>query len=146
VVAGSPGMNEGARRASGSWIAPLDDDDEFAPDHIERLLALAQTERAELAYGALDRFDVVSGEHERIHAYPPRRGGFTFQGAIYHAGLRFFEYDEESWRLGEPGDWNLCRRMMQAGVRIVATDAVVGTMYRIPFTDKDDEDAPDPVR
>jgi hypothetical protein len=144
MVAGSPGMNEGARLATGSWIAPLDDDDEFSEDHVERLLALARTDRAELVYGALDRYEVSSGEHERIFAFPPRRGGFTFQGAIYHAGLRFFEYDEESWRVEEPGDWNLCRRMLAAGVRMAATESVVGTMYRVPFEEKSDDSAATP--
>src|SRR5262249_24965589 len=38
MVAGAPAMNEAAQRARGAWIAPLDDDDEFLPDHIEQLL------------------------------------------------------------------------------------------------------------
>lgn len=139
MVAGAPGMNEGARRASGNWIAPLDDDDEFGSDHIEFLLDLARTRRAELVYGALDRLDEISGEREHIFAFPPQRGGFSFQGALYHSGLRFFEYDEESWRLGEPGDWNLCRRMMSAGVRICGVDRIVGNVYRVPFADKEDD-------
>jgi hypothetical protein len=130
-VAGAPGMNEAARRARGRWIAPLDDDDEFSPDHVETLLSLARAERAELVYGALDRLDVVDGKRDRIYSYPPMRGGFSFVGAMYHSGLRFFEYDEESWRVGEPGDWNLARRMLATGVRVASTAAIVGKVYRI---------------
>jgi hypothetical protein len=131
-VAGAPGMNEAARRARGRWIAPLDDDDEFSPDHVATLLSLARAERAELVYGALDRLDVVGGKRDRIYSYPPERGGFSFVGAMYHSGLRFFEYDEESWRVGEPGDWNLARRMLASGVRVASTEAVIGQIYRVP--------------
>jgi hypothetical protein len=130
-VAGAPGMNEAAQRASGRWIAPLDDDDEFSPDHVANLLALARAERAELVYGALDRLDVVDGTRDRIYAFPPERGGFSFVGAMYHAGLRFFEYDPESWQVDEPADWDLARRMLASGVRVASTEAVVGTVYRI---------------
>jgi len=130
-VAGAPGMNEAARRAQGRWIAPLDDDDEFSPDHVATLLALARAERAELVYGAVDRLDVIDGRRDRIYSYPPERGGFSFVGAMYHSGLRFFEYDEESWRVGEPGDWNLARRMLAAGVRVASTEEIVGNIYRV---------------
>ncbi len=53
LVAGIPPMNLGARLAEGTWIAPLDDDDEWEPDHLEVLLAAARREEAELAYGRL---------------------------------------------------------------------------------------------
>jgi hypothetical protein len=136
MVAGSPGMNEGARLATGKWIAPLDDDDAFAPDHVERLLALARENRAEVAYGAALQVDAVTGDEARIHAFPPERGGFTFQAALLHRALRVFEYDEESWRVAEPGDWNLCRRMVAAGVRFAACDDEVVRLNRVPYSAK----------
>jgi hypothetical protein len=42
--------------------------------------------------------------------------------------LGFFEYDTASWVLNEPADWNLCRRMMAAGVRIGHVPRVVTTV------------------
>jgi hypothetical protein len=136
MVAGSPGMNEGARLATGDWIAPLDDDDAFSVDHVEVLLALAQSQRAEVAYGAARQVDAVSGESVRIHDFPPQRGGFSFQSALLHRAMRLFEYDEESWRVGEPGDWNLCRRMIAAGVRFASCDDEVATLNRVPYPTK----------
>src|SRR5215471_15372897 len=50
-VAGAPSMNFAASLAQGSWLAPLDDDDEFEPDHIEVLLEAALRGHHELAYG-----------------------------------------------------------------------------------------------
>lgn len=136
LVAGSPGMNEAARLSVGDWIAPLDDDDAFSPDHIEVLLALARETRAEVAYGAAIQVDQVTGTSARIHSFPPERGGFTFQAALVHQAMRFVEYDEESWRVGEPGDWNVCRRMLAAGVRFAARDVEVATLRRVPFPEK----------
>ena len=137
-VAGSPGMNEGIRRARGRWIAALDDDDEFTPHHVARLLALARETRAELVYGALVQNDLSENTSARIFSDPPQRGGFSFQGALVHGMLSFFRYDTESWRVEEPGDWNLARRMLAAGVRTGAVDEVVGTLHRVPYTKRDD--------
>lgn len=138
MVAGAPGMNEGARLATGDWIAPLDDDDAFTSDHVEVLLGLARETRAEVAYGAAIQVDAITGERVRIHASPPERGGFTFQAALLHRALRVFEYDEESWRVDEPGDWNLCRRMLAAGVRFAARDVEVAVVNRVPYVAKED--------
>ena len=133
MVAGSPGMNRAARLARGRWIAPLDDDDEFAHDHIERLLRQALTSRSELVYGAVESRNVMSGESARIWSSPPELGGFAFTGALVASPIsRIFEYDEQSWVSREPGDWNLCRRMLDAGVRWSAIEDVVATLHMIP--------------
>ena len=129
MVAGVPPFNEGVRRARGRWIAPLDDDDSFRPDHVERLLAHARGERAELAYGAM-RQHRPGGSSERIGEFPPRLTQFNIQAAIYHAGLaRIFELElaDEVFRV--PYDWSLCRRMMRAGVRIAMLDEEVVDYY-----------------
>lgn len=135
MVAGSPGMNRGVELARGSWIAPLDDDDEFEPDHIERLLALARERGAEVAYGAVRRVDLATGAEHLVFSDPPQAGGFSFQGALYLKALDFLPYDTESWRSREPGDWNLARRMLETGVLFAATEAVVATMYSAPYDD-----------
>jgi hypothetical protein len=137
MVAGSPGMNHGANLAAGSWIAPLDDDDEFSDDHIEKLLALALENRAELSYGALIQKHLTHGVENMIWSSPPAISQFSFMGAIYMKPLNFFQYDQQSWMVDEPGDWNLIRRMSAAGVRMAATSDVVGTMYSVSYTDKD---------
>ena len=137
MVAGSPGMNRGADLARGLWIAPLDNDDAFTPDHLERLIGLALGAGAELAYGALKQVNQVTGEELRIFSDPPAISEFSFQGAIYLRLLNeVFRYDESSWLVGEPGDWNLIRRMSAAGVRMVSTPDVVAIMNHVPYTHK----------
>ena len=47
--------NRAVELCRGPWIAPLDDDDEFLPKHIDILLELALESRAEFVYGALEQ-------------------------------------------------------------------------------------------
>ncbi len=126
-VAGVHPFNRGVALARGQWIAPIDQDDEWSPDHLEALLAAARRSGAEVAYGVC-RVD-LGGEGETwFGGWPPRIGDFGFQAAIYHAGLPFL-YDVNSHLLGEPADWNLARRMLEAGVDFEFVDHPVSTYF-----------------
>jgi len=129
MVAGAPAMNEAAVRARGEWVAPLDDDDEFLPDHVEQLLETARRGSFEMAYGNLKVIPQGSGPHYELRRYPPAFGHFGFQGAIYMSALRFFDYDLKAWVLDEVADWTMCRRMLEAGVRIGWVDRPVTVLY-----------------
>jgi len=139
MVAGTAPANHGDQISRGSWIAPLDDDDEFTPDHLEKLLRIALRERAELSYGALIQKNLVNGDDLRIWSWPPAISQFSFQGALHLRALRCVPYHDSSWILGEPGDWNRIRRMKESGVRMAMTEDVVATMNMIPYTHKESE-------
>lgn len=137
MVAGVPNANKAAGLAKGTWIAPLDDDDEFTPDHLEKLVDLALREQVELAYGALAQRNLVNGDEVRIWSDPPSISNFSFQGSIYLRLLhRIFRYDKQSWIGEEPADWNLIRRMKKAGVTHAAIPDIVAVMRHIPYTHK----------
>jgi glycosyltransferase involved in cell wall biosynthesis len=129
LVAGTHPFNEAAAMAAGAWIAPLDQDDEWTDDHLEQLLRAAQQQRVEVAYGVMRVVIEGADETTWFGAFPPRLTDFGFQAAIYHAGLRDFRYDTAAALVGEPGDWNLARRMMDAGVRFGFLGRVVGTYH-----------------
>jgi glycosyltransferase involved in cell wall biosynthesis len=133
-VIGVNPMNTGMRLARGQWIAPLDDDDEFDADHIEVLLAHAQATHAELANGQLRVLDTQTGAvaHAELCSWPPEDGRFNFLASLMHTGLRAFEYDANSHLAGEVSDWNLARRLWQAGARFSFLDRAVGTYYLRP--------------
>jgi glycosyltransferase involved in cell wall biosynthesis len=131
-VAGAYPANAGIRASRGAWIAPLDHDDEWDDDHIEVLLAEAQRTRAELVYGRMRVINEETGARSELGAWPPDAGQFAFQGAIHHRGLGAFEYDVNCRFAGEPGDWNLARRMWAAGVRFGFLDRIVGTYHHQP--------------
>ena len=109
--------NEAYRLARGRWLVDLDDDDALRPDAVEKLLAHAREHRLEVAYGDLEQHH-PDGTTKRIGAFPPAFGHFGWQGAIVHAGLRFFAREHVAADLGLPGDWFRAHRMLRAGVRI----------------------------
>ena len=128
MVAGSVPMNYSRGVARGAWIAPLDDDDEITPDHVEVLVGLATEHRLEFVYG-LSEAELPDGSWTLVGAWPPIQGGICHGSIVYSAKLDFFEYDEESWRDNEPTDWNRWHRMMEAGVRMGRVEHVVYRHY-----------------
>jgi hypothetical protein len=139
-VIGSLPMNIASSLASGDWIAPLDDDDEFSEDHLEVLLKHALQNKAELVYGVMTQKNLVDGNEIKIWADAPTEGNISLNGAIYMRLLNsIYQYDQYSWVMDEPGDWNLCRRMIESGVNISALDHPVGVLNMIPIgSDKKD--------
>jgi glycosyltransferase involved in cell wall biosynthesis len=130
-VAGCNPFNQGVALAGGAWIAPLDQDDEWRPDHLEVLLTSARESGAEVIFG-VSRVDLGEEGETFFGGWPPRLGDFGFQAAIYHAGLSALLYDVNSHLVGEPADWNLARRMIEAGVAFEFVDRVVTTYFASP--------------
>lgn len=129
LVAGVPAYNEAVHRARGLWIAPLDDDDAFRPQHIERVLAHARELRLELCYGRLCAH-MPSGITRTHGLFPPESGEFGLQMAVYHAGVaEMFELELADAAFGLPYDQAVWMRMMDADVRIGMVDEVTADYY-----------------
>jgi glycosyltransferase involved in cell wall biosynthesis len=129
MVAGSIPRNKGIELASGEWIAPLDDDDEFSEDHLELLLRYAVQNQFEMIYGVVQS-ETQSGGWVSIGSLPLRCEHICHNSVLYHSQLKFFKYNVESWKFHEADDWNLWRRMKEAGVKIGFVNRVVGRHYR----------------
>jgi hypothetical protein len=128
LAAGTPAFNAGVVQARGLWIAPLGDDDEFAPDHVEHLLRAARERRLEFAYGR-GRVILPDGRETLLGEFPPRLTQIGLQSALYHSGLRFIELELGHAVFGKPNDWGMVHRMMRVGVRMGMVDEVTVT-YR----------------
>lgn len=128
MVAGTVPMNHALDLVRGQWIAPLDDDDEFTEDHVEVLLDACRTSNAELAYGIAE-MEVPGSGWVQVGSWPPRRGQIIHAAVLYSSTLRFFKHNVDSWRIGEPADWNMWRRMRNAGVRMHFVPRVVCRHY-----------------
>lgn len=113
---GTPPFNDALALVRGRWIAALGDDDAVRPDHTETLIRAAQENRYEHCYGR-HQVHYPSGEVLDVGVFPPEKGEFVLQTAIYHSGLRFFQMEPADYLFAEPNDWSLCRRMLAAGVR-----------------------------
>jgi glycosyltransferase involved in cell wall biosynthesis len=134
MVVGTPPYNRAMAEAGGRWLAPLDDDDTFTPDHIELLLSAARERRLELVYGLL-RCRYPDGTEDFIGEFPPRteftelRASFGLQAALVHGGLRFMQMHLTDPLFGLNNDVSLSRRMIRAGVDMGMIDEVVADYY-----------------
>jgi glycosyltransferase involved in cell wall biosynthesis len=128
MVAGAVPMNVGLALARGAWIAPCDDDDELSPDHVEVLLGAARARRLEMVYSKARR-ETAPGAWGVVGSEPLRHGRITHGSVLYSLGLRFMRHGATSWKLNEPSDWNLWKRMRRIGVRIGFLDRVTYTHY-----------------
>jgi glycosyltransferase involved in cell wall biosynthesis len=126
-VSGASPWNRAVELCTGEWIAPLDDDDELLPNHMQTLLDLALESRAEYVYGKLELAE--PGAQPYIYSFPPEMGNIGMQQALYLRGLSFFECDIHSWAIEEPTDWNVIRRMRDAGVQMRATEEPVARYH-----------------
>ncbi len=115
MVAGTAPMNAGLVLARGKWIAPCDDDDELTDDHVEVLLDHARRSRLEMVWSKAEAEKSV-GVWNVIGAEPLAGGDISHGTVLYSSHLRHFRHNISSWKLGEPADWNLWRRMERAGV------------------------------
>jgi len=115
-VAGTAPMNAALGLARGAWIAPCDDDDELTRDHVEVLLRHAKANRLEMVWSQA-AMEVSPGQWACVGTQPLQANQISHGSVLYSLGLRFFQHSNTSWKLDEPGDWNLWRRMSAAGVR-----------------------------
>jgi len=128
MVAGAGAGSKSLELCSGDWIAPMDDDDEFSEDHLEVLLNHALEHDYEMVYG-ITEMEIEPGKWVNVGSYPLRCGRICRLSVLYHSKLKFFKADINAWKYEEPGDWNMWRRMKEAGVRIGFLDKVVGKHY-----------------
>lgn len=128
LVAGTVPRNKAIELCSGEWITPLDDDDEFTKDHIEVLLNCALKNDYEFVYGIV-KMIWEETRVELVGSYPLAVNCIAHLSVLYDAKLKFFTYDTEAWKYKEAADWNLWRRMKEAGVRIGFLDQLVGIHY-----------------
>jgi|GEM_PF-1374702 len=128
MVAGAPPRNLALDLCSGDWIAPLDDDDEFSNDHIEALLNHALEHDYEMVYGKVE-YEARPDRWVEMGSYPLTFGAISHISVLYSSRLKFLRYDTNCWKYGEPADWNMWRRMKEAGARIGFVSKVVGRYY-----------------
>lgn len=121
-ASGTPALNAALRHARGHWISVLGDDDQMPASHIEILLDFARRSHVEFVYGRL-RITDREGVPHVTGSFPPAFGQINLQSSLWHAGLRFLEFELAQAALGVPNDWALVRRMMRVGVTMAHTES-----------------------
>jgi hypothetical protein len=101
-TAGIYAVNAALDDCRGSWIAPLDDDDEFTPDHMEVLLKEARVRNLEMVYGQMDVHTPQGWQPLGIE--PLTKSKICHGSVMYSARLQMLRYDPFTWLDQEPGD------------------------------------------
>lgn len=128
-VVGVQAINMAHDMAGGSWVAHLDDDDVFTPDHIQKLLAHAQEGNYEFVYGRC-KIENRSGEWIERKSAPTGNGSeighISHSTVLYRSYLgRCFKYDARCLKVNAGGDGFRWRRMVNVGVRVGFLNEVV---------------------
>jgi len=114
MVAGTPALNKALARSRGELITHLDDDDEYLPQRLEKLVGFIRDEACDLVWHPFWYEDHEgrwllndAGEFAFAHV--------TTSSVVYRSWFKKIPWDPEAHLLMEPGDWNRFRRLRFVG-------------------------------
>lgn len=116
-VAGTSPINHGLGLGQGEFITHLDDDDEFLPDRIEKLVAFTKKGRHDLVWHPFWH-ERHSGRWVLNKAKEFAGGSVTTSSVFYHKWFKAVPWDIEAYRSLEPGDWNRFRKFAYLGAQV----------------------------
>jgi glycosyltransferase involved in cell wall biosynthesis len=115
--------NAGLRAATGNWIARIDDDDEWLPNHLETLLKLAVQKQLDFVSSS---YEVIDGRGNQIFKPEgiPAIGGV--QTWVYRAKLKKSYVNINCWRKSwnRNNDTDLQARFARLNIKFGATNLV----------------------
>jgi glycosyltransferase involved in cell wall biosynthesis len=129
MVAGCAPFNRLLAMANGDFITHLDDDDEYSPDRVEKLIEFMRETRADLAYHPFE-YETKEGEWRVNDAESYIWGQVTTSACFYHRWFLRIDGDINCYRYQEPGDWNRFRKIRYVGARIRRHPDVMLRHYR----------------
>jgi hypothetical protein len=111
MVAGTYPANEAISLARGDFITYLDDDDEYLPDRLEKLVGFALAHRFDFVWHPY-WYEYQPGRWRLHEANDPVLTQLTTSSVFYRGWFKRLAWDIDAHLLGEPGDWNLFRRIL----------------------------------
>lgn len=129
MVAGSPAMNEGLRRARGTFVTHLDDDDWHPPHRVETLLKHIQASEADVLWHPF-RHQQEDGSWLQRPCEEFVGGSVTTSSIFYHSWLARIHWDPFAYLSLEPGDWNRLRKFVWLDTKRERVDEYLLDHYR----------------
>lgn len=114
MVAGTEPMNKALSLVRGDLVTHLDDDDEYIPDRLEKLVGLARDEGSDIVWHPFWYQD-EQGAWKLNEASDFALNDVTTSSVLYRSWFTRLPWRIEAHRVGEPGDWNRFRRMLYLG-------------------------------
>ena len=113
LVAGTPPTNKAFSMAQGDYVTQLDDDDEYLPERLEKLVSFAGENECDFVWHPY--WVEEEGGQRLVKAESFSYGQVTNASAFYRSWFKNIEADIESHQLMEPGDWNRFRKIKYIG-------------------------------
>ena len=114
MVAGTSAFNRALSMARGDFVTHLDDDDEYLPERLEKLVAFAQANECDFVWHPFWVVD-PAGRRGINDARELAYARVTTSSVFYRSWFTRVEFSSDSHLLLEPGDWNWVRRVKYIG-------------------------------
>ena len=112
----------------GDWIATTDDDDEWLPDHLEKLLKFAMENNHEVVYSKVKR-QLDENTWDTVGDGIFEWGRVSHASVMYNKRLAFLRYSRDCWKYKMPYDGEFFDRLRMLGARIGFLDEVTAIHY-----------------
>lgn len=117
MVAGTPAMNHALALARGDYVTHLDDDDEYLPERLEKLVEFAASNGCDAIWHPF-WIENPAGQWAMIAAPTFALRQVTTGSVFYRSWFTRIKWDMEAHRLGEPGDWHRYRKFIYLGATL----------------------------
>lgn len=114
MVAGTAPVNVALSLAQGDFITHLDDDDEYVPERLEKLVEFAIDNKCDFVWHPF-WWEQNDGNWIINQAVEIAHGEITNGAVLYRGWFKNVEWKLDAYRLMEPGDWNRYRRIKYIG-------------------------------
>lgn len=117
MVVGTAAANHALGLARGELVTQIDDDDEYTPDRLRKLVAFLLETRAELVWhpfrreASKDRWEVWPADEFRLTQVT---NGSTLNISWFNR----LPWDSKTYLYREPGDWNRLRKIKHIGAKL----------------------------
>jgi glycosyltransferase involved in cell wall biosynthesis len=126
-VLGLEARNLGLSLAEGEWIAPLDDDDAWLPNHLELLLARQRETDADIVYSRSEA-TWADGHKSWYGNWPPQHFAYCAGSEIIRASMGY-RFDPACNERGLPEDGDLIDRMVADGRKFSMVPEITHLYY-----------------
>lgn len=116
MVAGTTAVNHALSVTTGDFITHLDDDDEYSPDRISKLLSFIRETRADIVFHPF-WVENKDGSWYLNNAEQFKKARVTTSSVLYHHWLKRIPWDINAYKYDEPGDWNRFRKIKYLGAK-----------------------------